>query len=202
MLRKRIVVLLKLRNKILKQTIISVRNACKQGGWRDLDRIEAWAHGGYLTRITREGLDYYLSLHQHLMGLSSGRAPWDYVKMELDHHVEELALIRATFDSRLQAILFLYAYLRDGQDKNWHSDSLQYKRNMDICSRQNDGVGFSGGGESIVENTSGPCPKCSSSLHSGGRDNCPWNNNSDILARKQAAKVLRNLSNAVPAVPP
>ena len=107
MLRKRIAVLVKLRNKILKQTIISVRNACKQGGWRDLDRIEAWAHGGYLTRITRDGLDYYLSLHQHLMGLSSGGAPWDYVKMELDHHVEELALIRATSNSRLQVILFL-----------------------------------------------------------------------------------------------
>lgn len=202
MLRKRIAVLLKLRNKILKQTIISVRNACKQGGWQDLDRIEAWAHGGYLTRITRDALDYYLSLHQHLMGLSSGGAPWDYVKMELDHHVEELGLIRATADSRLQAILFLYAYLRDGQDKNWHSDSLQYKRNMDIFSRQVDGVGFSGNDDSINENSSGPCPKCLSSLHAGGRDNCPWNNNADSVARRNAAKVLRNLVNSTPPVVP
>ena len=198
---------MKLRNKILKQTIILVRNAyCKQGGWRDMDRIEAWAHGGYLTRITRDALDNYLSLHQHLNGLSSGGAPWDYVKMELDHHVEELGLIRlirATSDLRLQAILFLYAYLRDGQDKNWHSDLLQYKRNLDIFSRQIDGVGFSGVHASIGENTSGPCPKCSSSLHTGGRTNCPWASSSDLTAKKQAVKkVLCNLSNAVPAVPP
>jgi hypothetical protein len=202
MLRKRVSVLLKLRDRIIKQTIIAVRNACKQGGWQDLERIEAWAHGGYITRITRDALDYYLSLHQHLMGLSSSGAPWDYVKMELDHHVEELGLIRATADSRLQAILFLYAYLRDGQNKNWHSDSLQYKRNMDIFTRHNEGTGIPGDDTSTIESASSHCPKCSSNLHAGGRANCPWNSRSDAAAKKEAAKALRNLANAAPTVPP
>jgi hypothetical protein len=83
MLRKRIKVLLKLRDRVIKHTIIAVRNACKRGGWQDTERIEAWAHGGYITRITRDGLDYNLSLHNHLMGLLSGGAPWHYVKTEL-----------------------------------------------------------------------------------------------------------------------
>jgi len=202
MLRTRVSVLLKLRDGILKQTIIAVRNACKQGGWQDLERIEAWAHSGYITRITRDALDYYLSLHQHLMGLSSSGAPWDYVKMELDHHVEELGLIRATANSRLQAILSLYAYLRDGQNKNWHSDSLQYKRNMDIVSRHNGGAGFSGDDGSTIESASGLCDKCHSMLHAGGRANCPWNSSTDPNARKLAAKALRNLAHAAPAPPP
>jgi hypothetical protein len=97
------------------------------------------------------------------MGLFSAGAPWDYVKMELDHHVEELDLIRSTADSRLQAILFLYAYLRDGQNKNWHSDSLQYKRNMDIFARHGEGVTPTatpaGDDVSTLGSTSGHCPK-------------------------------------------
>lgn len=204
-LRKRVAVLLKLRDKVIKHTIIAVRNACKRGGWQDSERIEAWAHGGYITRITRDALDYYLSLHQHLMGLLSSGAPWDYVKMELDHHVEELDLIRSTADSRLQAILFLYAYLRDGQNKNWHSDSLQYKRNMDIFARQVEGSspsGIAGDDVSTIDGSSGHCPKCSSGLHSGGRANCPWATSSDVNARKQAAKVLRNMASPTPAAPP
>jgi hypothetical protein len=175
MLCKRVSVLLKLCDRIIKQTITLVRNACKQGGRQDPERIEAWAHGGYITRVTQDALDYNLSLHQHLMGLSSSGAPWDYVnKMELDHYVEELGLIRATADSWLQAILFHCAYLRDGQNKNWHSDSLQHKRNMDVFSCHNEGTGISGDDASNIGSALSHCPKCSSNLHTGGRANCPW----------------------------
>jgi hypothetical protein len=82
-----------MRDKVIKHMIIAVRNSRKRAGWEDSELIEAWAFGGYITRITRDSLDYYLSLHQHLMGLLSAGAPWDYVKMEQDHHVEELDLI-------------------------------------------------------------------------------------------------------------
>jgi hypothetical protein len=186
-LRKRIKVLLKLRDKVIKHTIIAVRNACKRGGWQDSERIEAWAHGGYITRITRDVMDYYLSLHQHLMGLLIAGAPWDYVKMEQDHHVEELDLIRSTQDSRLQALCSLYAYLRDGQNKNWHSDELQYKRNMDIVSRGRREGGLPAGGAddlSTIESSANHCPKCGTNLHAGGKAECPWNGMSDTQAKK------------------
>ena len=57
LLHKRIKVLLKMRDKAIKHTIIAVRTACKRAGWEDSARIEAWAHGGYLTRITRYAFD-------------------------------------------------------------------------------------------------------------------------------------------------
>jgi hypothetical protein len=205
MLRKRIKVLLKLRDKVIKHTIIAVRNACKRGGWQDTERIEAWAHGGYIARITRDGLDYNLSLHNHLMGLLSGGAHWDYVKTELDHHAEELDLIRSTADSRLQAILALYAYLRDGQNSNWFSDELQYKRNMDIFARREEGGGLADGSRddvSTLESSSGHCLKCGTNLHSGGKANCPWHSMSDAQAKKNANKVIRNMANpTAPATP-
>ena len=204
-LRKRIKVLLKLRDKVIKHTIIAVRNACKRGGWQDEERIEAWAHGGFITRITRDSMDYYLSLHQHLMGLLIAGAPWDYVKMEQDHHVEELDLIRTTQDSRIQALCCLYAYLRDGQNKNWHSDELQYKRNMDIFGRNNEG-GISGDDLSTLGSSSNHCLKCGTSIHTGGKANCPWNTMSDTQARKNANKYIRQIANpttaATPTVPP
>jgi hypothetical protein len=190
-LRKRIKVLLKLRDKVIKHTIIAARNACKRGGWQDSERIEVWAHGGYITRITRDAMDYYLSLHQHLMGLLIAGAPWDYIKMEQDHHVEELDLIRSTQDPRLQALCSLYAYLRDGQNKNWHSDELQYKRNMDIVSRGRKEGGLPAGGAddlSTIESSANHCPKCGTSLHAGGKAECPWNGMSDAQATQQGFK--------------
>lgn len=196
-LRKRIKVLLKMRDKVIKHTIIAVRNACKRAGWEDSARIEAWAHGGYLTRITRDALDYNLSLHQHLMGLLSSGAPWDYVKMEQDHHVEELDLIRTTQDSRLQALCSLYAYLRDGQNKNWHSDELQYKRNMDIFARTTGESGSLGTPRDDLSSSgvpSGHCEKCGTNLHSGGKEACPWNTMSTASAKKNANKFMRAMA--------
>jgi hypothetical protein len=53
-----------------------------------------------------------------LMGLATTEnVPWSYVQIEIDHHIEELDLIRSSQDSRIQALLGLYAYLRDGVSK-------------------------------------------------------------------------------------
>jgi hypothetical protein len=143
-------------------------------------------------------MDYYLSLHQHLMGLLIAGAPWDYVKMEQDHHVEELDLIPTTQDSQINALCALYAYLRDGQGKNWHSDELQYKCNIDIFAHHGEGVlpaGISGDEVSTLDSASGHCPKCGTSLHSGGKVNCPWIGMSDAQAKKNAQKAIRNMAN-------
>ena len=137
-------------------------------------------------------MDFYLSLHQHLMGLAIAESvPWSYVQLEIDHHVEELDLIRSTQDSRIQAILGLYAYLPDGVASNWHSSSLQYKRNMDAMV-----VGTAGGGlgRDFLPLT---CSKCMTALHSGGKGNCPWRNLSDASAKKKGANVLHNWANGV-----
>jgi hypothetical protein len=88
-LRKRIKVLVKLQDKLVKVTIKAVRNACRRAGWADIARVDAWSHGGFYTRIIRDSMDGYLSLHQHLLGLATSDAPWKYTQVEIEHHVEE-----------------------------------------------------------------------------------------------------------------
>ena len=136
------------------------------------------------------------------MGLLSAGTPWDYVKMEQDHHMEELNLILTMQSSRFQALCSLYAYLRDGQGKNWHSDELQYKRNMDIFARTSEGgmAGSPGDDLSTLGGSSGHCGKCGTSLHTGGKDQCPWNTMSAAAARKNANKFMRAMASS-PASP-
>jgi hypothetical protein len=134
-----------------------------RAGWTDPLRIDAWSQGGYFLRVAQDSLDFYLSLHQHLMGLgTTENVPWSYMQVEIDHHVDELDLICSSQDSRIQAILGLYAYLRDGVSSNWHSSSLQYKRNLDtmaLCGTESPGRG------DLMPLS---CRKCQSTLHSGG----------------------------------
>jgi hypothetical protein len=193
-LRKRIKVLLKLRMKVTKSMMRAVRNACKRGGWLDKGQVEAWAQGGHYTRIVRDTMDWYLSLHQHLMGLATTEAPWSYVQIEIDHHVEEMEVIRNTQDSRLQALCSLYAYLRDGQASNWHSTSLQYKRNVEIYARSSDTLSTSS--ESLGNGSASfiGCSYCGTTLHLGGKDKCPWGYLQPPKARKEGNKALRCLA--------
>jgi viroplasmin and RNaseH domain-containing protein len=194
-LRKQIKTLVKLREKLPKRIVKACKNGLIRAGWTDPLLIEAWSQGGYLMRIGRDSMDYYLSLHQHLMGLASSEVPWSYVQVEIDHHVEELDLIRSSADSRFQCILCMYGYLRDGVASNWHSTSLQYKRNLDAVMVNNNGP---------LGRDSSPllCQKCQTSLHSGGRGNCPWRILSDQAAKKKGASVLTNWANGICAPPP
>jgi hypothetical protein len=194
-LRKRIKVLLKLRTKVTKSMMRAVRNSCKRGGWLDQGQVEAWAQGGHYTRIVRDTMDWYLSLHQHLMGLATTEAPWSYVQIEIDHHVEEMEVIRNTQDSRLQALCSLYAYLRDGQASNWHSTSLQYKRNVEIYARST-GDTMSISSDSLGAGSASfvGCSHCGTTLHLGGKDKCPWGYLQPVKARKEGNKALRCLA--------
>jgi hypothetical protein len=80
-LRKQIKILVKLREKIAKRIVKACKNGLIRAGWTDLLLIEAWSQGGFLMRIARDYMDYYLSLHQHLMGLASLEVPWSYVQV-------------------------------------------------------------------------------------------------------------------------
>jgi hypothetical protein len=93
-LRKRFGILIKLRHKVAKRMVTSTTNACKRSGWTDDHRIQAWAYGGYLTKMLLDSFDLYLSLHQHLLQMADvERATWDYVQLEIKHHTEEPATI-------------------------------------------------------------------------------------------------------------
>jgi hypothetical protein len=148
-------------------------------------KIMAWAQGGPIYRLVSDTLDYNLSLHQYLMGLASSPVKWSYVNTEIQHQVEEMVLIRATADSRIQALLFLYCYLRDGHASGWQSSSLQAQRNVEMHSiRDEEDTEIDRISDSREDGvTHDICQKCGTSLHSGGTRACPWSN---LLSNKKA----------------
>jgi hypothetical protein len=113
------------------------------------------------------------------------------VHTEIKHHVEEMSLIRSTADSRIQALVFLYCYLRDAHAAGWQSTSLQAQRNVEMFSNQHDDSDT----ESPTDDQCGisllVCQKCGTAIHSGGMRSCPWSNLSNKKAKLCAAKFMR-----------
>jgi hypothetical protein len=111
---KRVKTLVKLCQRVRRQTIKPLCNGLKRSGWKDEQKIMVGAQGGPIYRLISDTLDYNLSLHQYLMGWASLTVKWSHVHTKIQHHVDEMVLLRSTSDSRIQALLFLYCYLRDG----------------------------------------------------------------------------------------
>jgi hypothetical protein len=186
MLRKRCKTLMKLRDKVVSRMVKASTNACRRSGWTDENRMEAWAYGGFLIRITLASFDYYLALHNHWLELISiDEADFSYVVMEIEHHPDELEVIRDTSDYRPQCLCLNYAYLRDNHSAGWFSASLQSKRDMEL---------LRGSGSVCSENSTGSCPKCGTNLHTGGRAECPWKNAKDGEAKRKGQEALRKLA--------
>jgi hypothetical protein len=173
-------VLVKLGQRVRRQTIKLLSNGLTRNGWKDEQKIMAWAQGGPNYRLISNSLDYNLSLHQYLMGLVNSQVKWEYVQTEIQHHVEEMALIRATVDSQIQAMMFLYCYLRDAHMAGWQSKSLQAQRDVELftsCNERNNEDSDSDEEEvREVSNKWEICPKCGTTLHSGRIRACPWGN--------------------------
>jgi hypothetical protein len=187
-LRRQIKLLIKLGPKIRRQTAKLLTNALKRGGWTDDTAVAAWAQGGPLYHMVSDTVDYYLSLHQHFMGLAASSVDWNYVQAEINHHCEELTLIRSVSDSRIQALVHLYCYLRDGHNSSWHSSSLQALRNEELFNR---GVGEYCGEVPGTQNGMMMCSKCGTTIHGGGLKVCPCANLSQKKAKAAATKYLR-----------
>jgi hypothetical protein len=194
-LAKRVKVLVKLGQRVRRQIIKLLSNGLKRNEWKDEQKIMAWAQGGPIYRLISDSLDYNLSLHQYLMGLANSQVKWEYVQTEIQHHVEEMALIRATADSRIQAMMFLYCYLRDAHAAGWQSTSLQAQRNVELFTsrneRNNDDSDSDEEEGREVSNKWEICPKCGTALHTGGTRACPWANMSNKKAKLAAAKFIR-----------
>jgi hypothetical protein len=195
-LSKRLKILLKLRDRVIKKMIQSTVNVLKRAGWHDMDAINAWAVGGYYTKLVRESMDAWIGLHQHLLGLAiTEQVPWSYVQVELEHHVEELETLRNTQDSRLQVLCANYVYLRDGHAGSWHSTSLQYKRNAELFTKVAETKEFCMPmtSDSEVKSYVG-CIHCGTMLHTGGKVQCPWKRFSKKKAKLKANAALLSLA--------
>jgi hypothetical protein len=96
-------------------------------------------------------------------------------------------VIRSVSDSRIQALVHLYCYLRDGHQASWHSASLQAIRNEELFTR---GVVNYGGEALGTQSGIMLCSKCGTTIHGGGLKACPWANLSQKKAKAAAAKYL------------
>jgi hypothetical protein len=179
LLRKRVKDLVDVRVRVMKQMFSGTKAILKNQGW-SLVRVEAWTHRGFLGRIVSDSMEYYLSLHHHLLGLAANGLPWSYVAEEVDHHVDRLTMCRNLQSSRLQALCAVYCYLRKGFKSTWQSSSLTARRSQQMYLSLTDGQGLNG--------SPNYCGKCKTALHTGGSQSCPWKG----LTGKQAQKAAKD----------
>ena len=192
-LRKRMLVLGRLMPKIRARMVTMVSNGCRVGGMRDETCTYSWAHHGWLTIMVTQTFLFYVSLHQHL--LTGGEANgWNFIKAEKDHYVQELRLLRSTADSRFHCLCLSYALLRDGYKNKWFHVSIQQARNAALFGSPSS-AGFMevDDPEPPKSDQTGLCPKCGTNFHGPNPDSCPWKNQTDEKARKNAANTLRAL---------
>jgi hypothetical protein len=181
-LRKRVKDLVKVRTQVTKRMTSGTKAILRNQGWIQI-RVEAWAFRGFFARIVRDSMEYYLSLHHHLLGLAANELPWSYVAEEIEHHVEGLSMCRNLQASRLQALCANYCYLRKGFQAHWQSSSLTASRSQQLylatCS------------PALKEPSNNYCSKCRTAIHTGGSPNCPWKglNTSKAIKAAQAALV-------------
>jgi hypothetical protein len=101
----------KLMPKVQKRMEALTSSTCKRSGWEDQIRIHTWSSYGFLPVIVMSSLRWYIALCEHLLELTT-ECGWTYVLVpELEHHVEEMELLRTLEDSRIHAICGLYCYL-------------------------------------------------------------------------------------------
>lgn len=96
-----------------------------KGGYDHLVAQE-WASQSYLYRMSCEGLEYYIQMHQRFLTLAiSLDGGFDQAKLEIEHHTKALRSLRLTYGTRLQVCVAQYAYLRDQVSNNFRSIKLQ-----------------------------------------------------------------------------
>ena len=144
-------------------------------------------------RISRDTLNFYFNLLNHVAGVSS-TVGWARSKDMIIHHGNKLGQIRNKYRSRLQMIGKMYIYLRDGQSKNWTSLKLQSAQIDHLNTLVAGGTPASGGGGGKV-NDYAPCAWCKTKLHGGGKPNCPWKDIPTAQAKTKAKLALVQIAN-------
>jgi hypothetical protein len=193
LLRERINELARAQETVTRYLVRTTQSTLRDAGWLDNACIDAWAYGGFVSRIVQSGLNNYVSLHHHLMSQANSGMPWSYTQAEIDYHVRKLTSPRGLYPTRTQALCAIYTYLRDGAAANWYSANLQSTRNQELftmLSRFGADGGTGTGGSAI-------CRKCGTALHGGSSAECPWKALSEPAARQSGARALARLGESV-----
>jgi hypothetical protein len=155
---------LEIKDRTLRSLAAAQRKVLSAEPWSPLT-LEAWSQGGFVTVISRNSIDYYISLLQHLV-LTASNYGWEETQRLIDHHVKEWQLIRAQSHSRLMALCHIYVTLRDGAEANWLSPTLEAAKLTALFLEM--AALKAGGG--VATGTSGSprhpvCTRCGTMLH-------------------------------------
>ena len=135
------------------------------------DLIRAWSVEGYISRISRDCVDYYITLLDRLASDAKAH-DWEYAEEEIKFFVKDLSLLRNTANCRLSALVSIYTYLRDAFHKSFQLPELEATK-MDRLFKEVESL-QSGQNPAKSATSQGPsrCPKCQSYIHGGNP--CPW----------------------------
>ena len=157
---------------------------------------DVWSSDGYLSTMNRRGLQYYLSLLDHLINLASTQG-WDAAEVVVQYYAKKWRIIRGNCPTRLLAMCQLHVVLRDGYTSDWlHLKLTDKKVNELVKNLQNGSVAVTNGGAPAAAPAAngGPalCRKCQTILH-GGRG-CPWSELTGPEAKQAGREALRRLA--------
>jgi hypothetical protein len=154
----------------------------------DGDMAAKMANSSLYLRVSRESATAYHQLHVFLLTTAQlNKGGWELAKRQLKHHADNLAHIRRSKGRRLSAVMGLYAYLRDGQEKGWQSFGIQ-KIAIDRLAELVTTVSDSG---STVGTSA--CNWCNSTIHKGNKSQCPFGHQKRQQAIRSAKAVLAAL---------
>ena len=86
----------------------------------------------------------------------------------------------------------MYIYLREGQSKNWMSLKL-HTAQLSALNHLVHSSGDTGTNGGIRAPAYGPYPHCKTILHGGGKNACPWKDETSAEAKKKSKKALIRL---------
>jgi len=162
-----------------------------------------------ILRISGDLLKYFLRLHTHIKYVSDNRG-WPCAVIIKEYYAKKLLEVRNTYSTRLQVLCNHYILLRDSADKGFQSLRLQDTQLAALMTQmeaqsppREKGGGVEGGGTGGSDGPKndgapsfGGCRYCGSSLHNGGKPECPWADLSHKAARAAARKVLKDLGSS------
>lgn len=175
--------------------------------YNSADEVKAMAMTTLVYRIGRDTLMFYQSLLSHHMSMKAKNA-WPNIRFSLVYHGKKMAEIRQLYHTRAQIMCALYIYLRDGNKAKWTNLKLvqsQIDRYQLDFAKQLEEIG------AITKKTTPPlkapdpstekqgasnpmCSWCRTSLHAGGKKQCPWRTKSRGDAQKAGQAYMRAVS--------
>jgi hypothetical protein len=184
-LRERIKDLRGPRNEVLGQVKANLVAVIEKAGY-SLTESELWATQSPLLRMSRDGYEFYIHLHSHLLEVALGPRGWGAAEGELKIHVKKLKDIREIYQSRIQIMMRHYVYLREGVHNSWSSlrvQEMELERLNTLLVPSADPADSTPAPRAATTSRA-YCGHCMTGLHPGGKQYCPWKLESRVRAKE------------------